>query len=69
VPKSRRDETILVRSKHYVPFQGAVFRGREYQFNSNWTETVSFAAHELVPLSCERGSLKHDQTLVEVIET
>jgi len=49
-----RDETILVRSKHHVPFQGVVFRGGGYQFNSNWTEAVSFAAHGLVPLGCER---------------
>lgn len=52
--ESGRGEMILVRSKHHVLFQGAVFRGGGYQFNSNWTETLSFAAHGLVPLGCER---------------
>jgi hypothetical protein len=34
--------------------RGAVFRDGEYQFNPNRTETLSFAAHGLVPLGCER---------------
>jgi hypothetical protein len=59
--ESRRDETGEERPLCTVP--GAVFRGEGYQFNSNWTETLSLPL--VLRVGCSRLAVK----VVEVIET